>query len=120
MRLAWFIQYENQILLYTGRFCGYREYLIYPVYLVLRMVLLRIIIILRNKYKAERHRFVFCKKLIQRSNSKPGANNQIFGIYAHNILTEQMFCKMGHATTKPDKVNILLCDINESLMWLKD
>ena len=27
---------------------------------------------------------------------------------------------MGHAATKPDKVNILLCDINEGLimMWL--
>jgi len=27
---------------------------------------------------------------------------------------------MGHAATKPDKVNILLCDINKRLimMWL--
>jgi hypothetical protein len=34
--------------------------------------------------------------------------------------TENNFFYMGHTATKPDKVNILLCDMNERLivMWL--
>ena len=33
--------------------------------------------------------------------------------------TKPIYLYTGHAATKPDKVNILLCDINERLMWLK-
>ena len=44
--------------------------------------------------------------------------------YAIDKIYETLQCyfyiNMGHAATKPDKVNILLCDMNERLivMWL--
>ena len=47
-----------------------------------------------------------------------GIRSPCFSIISSHLSLIEL-TKLGQTATKPDKVNILLCDINKKLMWLK-